>query len=206
MSHLPQDSGTLLYSGSQWHAPRSSRDHGVPCDRLGDIVFVSLPEVGDAVAAGDACGELESTKSLSGHLSPVPGVITALNASLDHTGNRQRRRSGMAGSSSRACRECRRRRPDGCRFLCGASGRVSSRSAACRLAVGPQLSITSPAFEAVNESRGCRSVPTGHENPEGSNFCGQLARRSCRRGPSCDSRKRADRRHDQGDASDGRGA
>ena len=52
-------------------------------DQLGDIVFVSLPELGDAVAAGDACGELESTKSVSDIFCPVPGVITAVNALLD---------------------------------------------------------------------------------------------------------------------------
>ena len=34
-------------------------------DALGDIVYVSLPQVGDAVTAGETCGELESTKSVS---------------------------------------------------------------------------------------------------------------------------------------------
>ena len=34
-------------------------------DALGDIVYVSLPTVGSDVVAGDACGELESTKSVS---------------------------------------------------------------------------------------------------------------------------------------------
>ena len=52
-------------------------------DQLGDIVFVTLPEVGDTVAAGDACGELESTKSVSDIFCPVPGVITAINSLLD---------------------------------------------------------------------------------------------------------------------------
>jgi glycine cleavage system H protein len=46
-------------------------------------VFVTLPEVGDTVAAGDACGELESTKSVSDIFCPVPGVITAVNPMLD---------------------------------------------------------------------------------------------------------------------------
>jgi glycine cleavage system H protein len=46
-------------------------------------VFVSLPEVGDTVEAGDACGELESTKSVSDIFCPVPGVITATNTLLD---------------------------------------------------------------------------------------------------------------------------
>jgi glycine cleavage system H protein len=52
-------------------------------DQLGDIVFVTLPEVGDTVAAGDACGELESTKSVSDIFCPVPGVITAANTLLE---------------------------------------------------------------------------------------------------------------------------
>jgi glycine cleavage system H protein len=52
-------------------------------DQLGDIVFVTLPEVGDTVAAGDACGELESTKSVSDIFCPVPGVITAANSMLE---------------------------------------------------------------------------------------------------------------------------
>jgi glycine cleavage system H protein len=54
-------------------------------EQLGDIVYVSLPEVGDTVAAGDACGELESTKSVSDLFSPVPGVVTAVNERLAGT-------------------------------------------------------------------------------------------------------------------------
>ena len=52
-------------------------------EQLGDIVFVTLPAVGEAVAAGDACGELESTKSVSDIFSPVSGVVSAVNALLD---------------------------------------------------------------------------------------------------------------------------
>lgn len=39
---------------------------------LGDVVFVQLPEVGDTVTAGETCGELESTKSVSDLYSPSP--------------------------------------------------------------------------------------------------------------------------------------
>ncbi|MYR40937.1 glycine cleavage system protein GcvH [Streptomyces sp. SID5910] len=46
---------------------------------LGDIVFVQLPAVGDSVSAGETCGELESTKSVSDLYSPVSGEITAVN-------------------------------------------------------------------------------------------------------------------------------
>ncbi len=52
-------------------------------DQLGDIVFASLPSVGETVAAGDACGELESTKSVSDIFSPVAGVVGAVNPALE---------------------------------------------------------------------------------------------------------------------------
>jgi glycine cleavage system H protein len=54
-------------------------------DALGDIVYVQLPEVGESVTAGDAVGELESTKSVSDVYSPVSGEVVARNDSLDAT-------------------------------------------------------------------------------------------------------------------------
>ncbi len=54
-------------------------------DALGDIVYVSLPEVGAAVAAGESCGELESTKSVSDVYAPVTGEVVAVNEALDAT-------------------------------------------------------------------------------------------------------------------------
>jgi len=54
-------------------------------DALGDIVYVSLPEVGQDVSAGTPCGELESTKSVSDVYAPVDGTVTAVNGSLDAT-------------------------------------------------------------------------------------------------------------------------
>jgi glycine cleavage system H protein len=54
-------------------------------DALGDIVFVSLPEVGDPVEAGAAVGELESTKSVSDVYVPVAGRVVARNEALDAT-------------------------------------------------------------------------------------------------------------------------
>lgn len=48
-------------------------------DALGDVVFVQLPEVGDTVTAGEPCGELESTKSVSDLYAPVSGEITETN-------------------------------------------------------------------------------------------------------------------------------
>jgi glycine cleavage system H protein len=50
---------------------------------LGDVVYVSLPEVGSAVSAGSACGEVESTKSVSDLYAPVSGTVTARNDALD---------------------------------------------------------------------------------------------------------------------------
>ncbi|CAM5673937.1 MULTISPECIES: glycine cleavage system protein GcvH [Streptomyces] len=46
---------------------------------LGDVVFVQLPEVGDSVTAGESCGELESTKSVSELYSPVDGEVVEVN-------------------------------------------------------------------------------------------------------------------------------
>lgn len=54
-------------------------------EALGDVVFVSLPGVGDSVTAGDTCGEVESTKSVSDLYAPVSGEITAVNPALDTT-------------------------------------------------------------------------------------------------------------------------
>ena len=54
-------------------------------EQLGDIVYVSLPTVGEEVAAGDACGELESTKSVSDVFSPLSGVVTNVNEALVDT-------------------------------------------------------------------------------------------------------------------------
>ncbi len=52
-------------------------------EALGDIVYVQLPAVGDAVEAGSVIGELESTKSVSDVFSPISGEIIARNDSLE---------------------------------------------------------------------------------------------------------------------------
>ncbi|UUU25057.1 glycine cleavage system protein GcvH [Streptomyces sp. CA-210063] len=46
---------------------------------LGDVVYAQLPEVGSTVTAGETCGELESTKSVSDLYSPVSGEVTEIN-------------------------------------------------------------------------------------------------------------------------------
>ena len=54
-------------------------------DALGDVVYVDLPEEGTEVRAGEAFGEVESTKSVSDIFSPVTGRIAARNAALAET-------------------------------------------------------------------------------------------------------------------------
>lgn len=49
---------------------------------LGDIVFVSLPEVGDELTVGGDFAEVESVKAVSDVFSPVAGKITAINGTL----------------------------------------------------------------------------------------------------------------------------
>ena len=51
-------------------------------DSLGDIVFVELPEPGAEVTAGQALGEVESTKSVSDVYAPVSGTVRARNEAL----------------------------------------------------------------------------------------------------------------------------
>ena len=48
-------------------------------EALGDIVFVSLPALGATITAGQTCGEVESTKSVSDIYAPVSGVVSARN-------------------------------------------------------------------------------------------------------------------------------
>jgi len=50
---------------------------------LGDIVYVQLPKVGQAVTADKVCGEVESTKSVSEIFSPVTGKVTSINPDLN---------------------------------------------------------------------------------------------------------------------------
>jgi glycine cleavage system H protein len=54
-------------------------------DALGDIVYVSLPDVGVDLEEGAAVGELESTKSVSDVYAPLAGSVVARNDALDAT-------------------------------------------------------------------------------------------------------------------------
>jgi glycine cleavage system H protein len=52
-------------------------------EALGDVVYVSLPELGAPVTAGGAFGEIESTKSVSDLFAPVSGSVSARNEALE---------------------------------------------------------------------------------------------------------------------------
>jgi glycine cleavage system H protein len=76
----------LLYTSQhEWVRPGEVVRVGITdyaASELGDVVFVSLPPVGEEVAAEDACAEVESTKSVSSVYSPVAGIVTAVNEAL----------------------------------------------------------------------------------------------------------------------------
>ncbi len=81
---LPED---LKYTAEhEWVRPGERVRIGITDfaqDQLGDIVYVSLPEVGATLSAGEAVGELESTKSVSDVYAPLSGSVTAVNEALD---------------------------------------------------------------------------------------------------------------------------
>lgn len=54
-------------------------------DALGDVVYVSLPEVGVSVAAMGPCCEVESTKSVSDVFAPLSGRVAEVNAELSES-------------------------------------------------------------------------------------------------------------------------
>lgn len=59
----------------------------IAVDALGEVVYVDLPEAGASVTAGEVCGEVESTKSVSEIYSPVSGTIVESNdAVVDNPG------------------------------------------------------------------------------------------------------------------------
>jgi glycine cleavage system H protein len=89
MSNIPAD---LQYTKEhEWVAPTSTAGTirmGITDfaqSALGDIVYVQMPKVGDAVLADKVCGEVESTKSVSEIFSPVTGTIVLVNDALTNT-------------------------------------------------------------------------------------------------------------------------
>lgn len=69
---IAQDEDGLLRVGITDHAQ----------SKLGDLVFVDLPEVGASLNAGDSCAVVESVKAASDIYAPVAGEIVAVNDSL----------------------------------------------------------------------------------------------------------------------------
>lgn len=52
-------------------------------DKLGDVVFVELPEVGTILEAGEAIGNIESVKAVSEIFCPVAGEVIEVNKQLE---------------------------------------------------------------------------------------------------------------------------
>ncbi|MFT4634228.1 MAG: glycine cleavage system H protein [Arenicella sp.] len=52
-------------------------------ESLGDVVFVELPEIGQAVDVGEECCAVESVKAASDIYAPVSGEVVAVNEELD---------------------------------------------------------------------------------------------------------------------------
>lgn len=82
MSNLPEN---LRYSAEhEWVDTEAGNGTKVgittvATEALGDIVYVDLPEAGSNVTAGEVCGEVESTKSVSDLFAPVSGTVAAVN-------------------------------------------------------------------------------------------------------------------------------
>ncbi len=55
---------------------------------LGDLVFVELPEINSAVAAGDSVGVIESVKAASDTYAPVSGEVIEVNSELEESPER----------------------------------------------------------------------------------------------------------------------
>ncbi|MDT3400014.1 glycine cleavage system protein GcvH [Streptomyces sp. B1866] len=79
----------LLYSKEhEWLSPADAGGVATvgitefAANALGDVVFAQLPDVGSAVTAGESCGELESTKSVSDLYAPVSGEVTEVNGAV----------------------------------------------------------------------------------------------------------------------------
>ena len=86
MSNIPQE---LKYASShEWVRSEGNGVYTVGItehaqDLLGDMVFVELPDVGDAVAQGDDVAVAESVKAASDIYAPISGEILAVNEALN---------------------------------------------------------------------------------------------------------------------------
>ena len=64
-------------------------------ESLGDVVDVTLPDRGDTVRAGQACGDIESVKSLSDLIAPVTGTVRSHNGAEPNARTGQHRPYGQ---------------------------------------------------------------------------------------------------------------
>ena len=88
MSNIPAD---LKYANS--HEWVREEGNGVVTvgisdyaqEKLGDVVFVELPEEGADISAGDPIAVVESVKAASDIYAPVSGTVTEFNSSLEDT-------------------------------------------------------------------------------------------------------------------------
>ena len=87
MSSIPSE--LQFTKEHEWVSPTSSENvyrvgiTDFAQSALGDIVYVQLPKLGQSVTAGEVCGEIESTKSVSEIYSPLTGSVAAVNNDLD---------------------------------------------------------------------------------------------------------------------------
>lgn len=80
--------GLRYTAAHEWVAPGTPARIGITDyaqSALGDVVYVSLPEVGAVITAGDSIGEIESTKSVSELYAPVDGTVAGCNTALAAT-------------------------------------------------------------------------------------------------------------------------
>lgn len=87
MSDIPKD---LLYTEEHEYV-KATDDDGIVAigitdyaqGELGDVVYVSLPKVGDTFDAHQSFGTIEAVKAVSELFMPVAGEIVEVNGALD---------------------------------------------------------------------------------------------------------------------------
>ena len=78
LKYLPTHEWLLVYGSKAKVGISDYAQHA-----LGDVVYISLPEVGDEVTADESFADVESVKAASEVFSPVTGTVTAINDALD---------------------------------------------------------------------------------------------------------------------------
>ena len=176
----PQPTGDTLRVGVTDYAQEA----------LGDIVFVTLPEVAAQVTAGEPCGEVESTKSVSDVYAPVTGTVVARNEALDASPelvNSDPYGEGWMieikpdgdepGQLATACSTRRPTRPGsrrpesrGCPAVRAGSS-LSTSGGGSRSSTHPRATARSAATPAAGGPPMPFCTQCGHGNPDESRFC-----------------------------------